>query len=58
MNFTDYIRNMIKVSGCEFTPGGNPEDDELSYVSFFLEFPEGVQLFTENDNRLTVTINV
>lgn len=53
----EYLTEMIKVTGCSYTPSGNKEDDELSYLSFTLVFPEGFQLFTEGDNVLTATIN-
>ena len=56
MSMQDYLLKMVKVIGCEYIPSGG--EDCPAYISFKIEFPEGFQLFTDNENILSATINV
>lgn len=56
MSIHDYLLKLVKVVDCEYIPDGG--EDCPAYVSFMLEFPQGFQVYADNERIVKATINV
>lgn len=56
MSIHDYLLKLVKVVDCEYIPDGG--EDCPAYVSFKLEFPQGFQVYADNERIVKATINV